>query len=205
MSKITVRRVCGGDALRLVPHGEALVLVSDREIAELIGRVGLRDRTAFTKLYSGVSPKLFAVCLRILKDRAESEDALQEIFVRIWQRADRFAPSGTSAAGWLVAIARNHSIDRLRARRPVTDALEDRTDIADLGPDPEEASVMRGEGRRIDSCMQELDPDRAAAVKSAYVEGLTYQELAERHGVPLNTMRTWLRRSLLKLRECLDR
>jgi RNA polymerase sigma-70 factor, ECF subfamily len=64
---------------------------------------------------------------------------------------------------------------------------------------------MKWEGKRIDRCMEELDPDRAGAVRSAYVEGLTYQELADLHGVPINTMRTWLRRSLMKLRECLDR
>ncbi len=70
---------------------------------------------------------------------------------------------------------------------------------------PEEAVVLSSEGRRIDTCMDELEPDRASAVRRAYVEGLSYEELAEIHGVPLNTMRTWLRRSLLKLRECMSR
>lgn len=176
------------------------------DIAALISRVALRDRAAFSSLYSATAPKLFSVCLRILKDRAEAEDALQEIYVKIWQRADRFAATGAGPSGWLVAIARNHAIDLLRARRPAGDSIdEEGSSIVDSAPDPERAAVVKGEGRRIDRCMEELESDRASAVRSAYVEGLTYQELAERHDVPLNTMRTWLRRSLLKLRECLDR
>ncbi|MFB9949961.1 sigma-70 family RNA polymerase sigma factor [Rhizobium puerariae] len=180
-------------------------MASDQDLAALIGRVVLRDRAAFATLYAGTSAKLFSVCLRILKDRTDAEDALQEIYVKVWQRAERFAATGASPLGWLVVIARNHAIDLLRARKPVADVLDESWDIADTGRDPEAESVLKGEVRRIDRCMEELDSERAGAVRSAYVEGLSYQELAERYGVPLNTMRTWLRRSLLKLRECLDR
>ncbi len=180
--------------------------MAGEDLAGMISRVSLGDRAAFSALYSATSPKLFSVCLRILKDRTDAEDALQEIFVKIWHRADRFAASGINPLGWLMAIARNHSIDLLRARKPVASNIdEDGWDIADSGADPEQAAVLKGEGKRIDTCMEELESDRAGAVRSAYVEGLSYQELADRHAVPLNTMRTWLRRSLLKLRECLDR
>ncbi len=182
-----------------------MCLATDTEIAELIGRVALRDRAGLAALYAAVSPKLFSVCLRILKDRADAEDALQEIFVKIWQRADRFAASGASPLGWLVAVARNQAIDLMRARKPVADSIDETWDVADAARDPETAAVLKGEGKRIDRCMEELESERASAVRSAYVEGLSYQELADRHGVPLNTVRTWLRRSLLKLRECLDR
>lgn len=180
-------------------------MATDRDIAALIGRVALRDRAAFAALYSQIAPKLFSVCLRILKDRGDAEDALQDVFVKIWQRAERFAAAGNSPVAWLVAIARNHAIDVLRARRPFAEATDDDWQIADPAANPERDAVLAGEGKRIDRCMDELDSDRAGAVRSAYVEGLTYQELADRHGVPINTMRTWLRRSLLKLRECLDR
>jgi RNA polymerase sigma-70 factor (ECF subfamily) len=180
-------------------------LSSEADIAVLIQRVALRDRAALALLYPAVSPKLFSVCLRILRDRSDAEDALQEVFVKIWQRADRFAAAGTSPVGWLVAVARNHAIDRLRARKPAGHSLDEVHAIVDTGRNPETESILKGEGRRIDRCMQELEPDRALAVRSAYVEGLSYQELAERHDVPLNTMRTWLRRSLMKLRECLER
>jgi RNA polymerase sigma-70 factor (ECF subfamily) len=180
-------------------------LATENDIAALIGRVALRDRAALSSLYASVSPKLFAVCLRILKDRSDAEDALQEVFVKIWHRADQFATAAANPVGWLVTVARNHSIDVLRARKPVADNIEDNFDLADAARDPEAETVIKGEGKRIDRCMEELDSERASAVRSAYVEGLSYQELADHHGVPLNTMRTWLRRSLLKLRECLDR
>ncbi|TCM58538.1 MULTISPECIES: sigma-70 family RNA polymerase sigma factor [unclassified Rhizobium] len=176
------------------------------DIAGLIAKVAMGDRAALASLYSAVSPKLFAICLRILKDRTDAEDALQDVFVKIWQRADRYAATGVNPNGWLAAIARNQAIDMIRARRPSADTIgEEGLEIADSSPDPEAVSIGLGEGRRIDRCMGELPPERADAVRNAYVEGLSYQELAERYNVPLNTMRTWLRRSLLKLKECLER
>ena len=174
------------------------------EIAQLLSRIALKDRAAFDRLYAAAAPKLFGVCLRLLNERSEAEDALQEVFVKIWGRADRFAQSEASAIGWLCAIARNHSIDRIRARRKPTVPIEDAFDVADTGPDPEKSAVNAGESRRIDNCMKQLDQDKAIAVRAAYIEGSSYEELAARFNVPLNTMRTWLRRSLLKLRECLD-
>lgn len=174
------------------------------EIAILLSRVALRDRAAFSLLYSRSSPKLFAICLRILRDRADAEEALQDVFMKVWQRAATFASSGNGAMGWLSAIARYHCIDRLRTRRPQTEELEAVFELADGAANPEQSAVLRSEGKRIDTCLQALDPDRARAVRHAYVEGLSYQELADRFAVPLNTMRTWLRRSLLKLRECMD-
>jgi RNA polymerase sigma-70 factor (ECF subfamily) len=174
------------------------------EIAVLLSRVALKDRSAFSVLYNRSSPKLFAICLRILRDRADAEEALQDVFVKIWQRSESFASSGNGAMGWLAAIARYHCIDRLRVRRPPAEELETVIDLADSAADPEQSAVLRSEGKRIDTCLQALDPDRARAVRHAYVEGLSYQELADRFAVPLNTMRTWLRRSLLKLRVCMD-
>lgn len=175
------------------------------DIATLVSRVAMRDQSAFSELYKKTSPKLFAVCMRILKNRTDAEEVLQEVFVRIWQRADRFVPSDNPAMGWLTSIARNRSIDAIRARKPVADEIDAVYDLADDDPDPEAQAVMKGEGRRIDLCMETLEDGRAQAVRSAYVEGLSYQELADQYAVPLNTMRTWLRRSLIKLRECMDR
>lgn len=179
--------------------------VTGNDISYLIGRVCLKDRKAFTALYDASAPKLFAICLRILRDRGEAEEALQEVYVKIWQRADRYVAGNVHPMAWLAAITRNHAIDVVRARRPVATDIDEAYDIADTLMSPEEAVVLRSEGRRIDTCMEELEPERASAVRRAYIEGLSYEELAETHGVPLNTMRTWLRRSLLKLRECMSR
>jgi RNA polymerase sigma-70 factor (ECF subfamily) len=179
--------------------------MASQDITRLIVRVSMKDRAAFDLLYRQTSAKLFGVCLRVLRDRAEAEEALQEVFLKIWTKADRFAVSELSPISWLVAVARNHAIDRVRARRaPVAD-LDAAADIADPAPGPEAMAAAAAEGVRIRECLEELDQDRAAAVRGAYLKGESYAELAERHGVPLNTMRTWLRRSLLKLRECLER
>lgn len=174
------------------------------DIAELIARVALRDRQAFRDLYERTSAKLFGVSLRILRDRSEAEEALQEVFVKIWQRADRYVAGGYSPISWLVAVARNHALDILRARKSPSEDIDGALDVADAAPDPEQAAVDNSERARIEGCLAELEADKADAVRGAYLDGFSYEELAARHSVPLNTMRTWLRRSLLKLRECLS-
>ncbi|WP_432255913.1 sigma-70 family RNA polymerase sigma factor [Limimaricola sp. AA108-03] len=179
------------------------------EIEAMIGRVALGDRVAFGALYDATSAKLFGICLRVLNDRAEAEDALQEIFVKLWHNAGRYQVNGLSPMTWLITIARNHAIDRLRARRKAESRgggdMDAVADLADASPGPEALAVAASENQKIDRCMSELEPDRAAAVRGAYLTGESYAELAERHGVPLNTMRTWLRRSLMRLKECLTR
>jgi RNA polymerase sigma-70 factor (ECF subfamily) len=179
--------------------------MTPQDITKLIVRTSMRDRDAFDLLYRQTSAKLFGVCLRVLRDRAEAEEALQEVYVKIWMKADRFAVSDLSPISWLVAVARNHAIDKIRARRNSATGLDDAMEVADPGPGPEALAVAGSERERIRSCLGELDGERAAAVRGAYLDGYSYAELAERFSVPLNTMRTWLRRSLLKLRECLER
>lgn len=174
------------------------------DLGALIIKVSMKDRASFDLLYHKASPKLFAICIRILGERSEAEDALQEIFVRIWQRAGTYSADGRSPSGWLSTIARNHAIDRLRRKKPVSRDIEEAYDLADEGDTPEQSAHLKSEGRRIDRCMETLRPEWATAVREAYVSGLSYDELAERYDVPLNTMRTWLRRSLMKLKECLE-
>jgi RNA polymerase sigma-70 factor, ECF subfamily len=175
-----------------------------RELEDMLARIALGDRQAFGRLYERTSAKLFGVCLRVLKNRSEAEEALQDVYVKIWQRAGQYVAGGNSPISWLVVIARNHALDRLRARKPAAADIDAALDIADTGPDPEQAAVEAGERSRIDHCLDQLEPDRAQAVRGAYLDGYSYQELAERFEIPLNTMRTWLRRSLLKLKECLS-
>lgn len=173
------------------------------EIAELIARCALADRAAFRRLYERTSAKLFGVVLRILRDRAEAEEAIQEVYIKIWQRSDRYVPGQYSPISWLVAIARNHALDMVRARRPAGSDLTEAQDIPDAAPDPERLTVASEDGARIEACLATLEADRAEAVRGAYLDGYSYDELAQRFAVPLNTMRTWLRRSLIRLRECL--
>lgn len=174
------------------------------EIERLIARTAMGDRSAFRALYEATSGKLFAVCLRVLRDNAEAEDAVQDVYVKVWQNAGRYQAGGLSPMTWLITIARNRAIDKLRARKAPADDVTERVDIADAGPTPEGAAIAVSERSRIVACLGELPRDRAAAVRGAYLDGLTYAELANRYDVPLNTMRSWLRRSLLKLKECLS-
>lgn len=189
------------------PLGKPPVTAEPDEATPLIQLVAAGDRAAFRALYRLAAPKLMGVLLRMLGTRAEAEDALQEVFTRVWTRAGRFDPALGRGMAWLVALARNHAIDRLRARPPAAARPGDEDDGTAALPDPapgaEGGLIARGEARRVMDCMKRLEPDRAAAVRGAYLLGLSYRQLADRHGVPLNTMRTWLRRSLLSLRECL--
>ena len=107
---------------------------------------------------------------------------------------------------WLISVTRNHAIDRLRTKVEATTATEDESDaLVDTKPSAEAALIAQGQARRIIECMSALDPDRARAVQGAYLGGLSYTDLSMRFNVPLNTMRTWLRRSLLQLKECMEK
>lgn len=180
--------------------------MQDDQIAHLLKGVAGGDRMAFRALYSAASAKLYGVCLRILRNRAEAEEALQEVFTRIWINAGRFDADRGRAMTWLISIARNHSIDRLRSRREETiDSSEGDpfAMIPDPTPGAEARAVAQGEAGRISKCFEILQPAQAAAIRGAYLDGLSYAELADRHAIPLNTVRTWLRRGLLRLKECL--
>lgn len=173
------------------------------DIEAMIGRIARKDRKAFLALYDATSAKLFGICLRVLKDRVEAEDVLQDVFVKVWRHADRYEANGLSPMTWLITVTRNTAIDRLRSRRTVVEDGEALERLQDASPGPEAQAMAASQAREIVRCMEELEADRAAAVRAAYLDGQTYQALAERFGVPLNTMRTWLRRSLIKLKECL--
>ncbi len=182
--------------------------MSGDPISALLQDVARQDRAAFRALYVAAGAKLMGTALRILQDRHEAEDAVQEVMTRVWLKAGAFDPARGAGPdpgmGWLVALMRNHAIDRIRARAPLSD---DEAAIA-LAPDPapraEAQVIASAQARRIGDCLDRLEPDRAQAVRGAYLDGLSYADLAQRHGVPLNTMRTWLRRSLLRLRECME-
>lgn len=178
--------------------------MTEDPLAPLLNRVADQDRAAFQALYSAASAKLFGVLLRIIGNRSEAEDALQEVFTRIWLRANRYDPEKGRVMTWAIAIARNHAIDRLRARGETQADEGEAEALVDSRPGVEAGLIARGEARRVVECMATLEPDRRAAVQGAYLGGLSYQQLSDQFNVPLNTMRTWLRRSLSRLKECLE-
>lgn len=181
-------------------------MATSADIEDLIAQVALGNKAAFAGLYDATNRKLFGICLQVLKNRAEAEEVLQDVYLRVWNKADKYQVTGHSPMTWLITISRNLSIDRLRQRkRRDTGDLESAGPIRDATPGPEARSIASSEARRVGACFNELPDDRAQAVRAAYLDGATYQDLADRHNVPLNTMRTWLRRSLLTLKDCLSR
>jgi len=192
------RRSGGGGTGRLSGTDKA-------ELEALIARAALGDRAAFAALFDRTSAKLLGIALRVLKDRGAAEDAVQDAYVKIWRHADRFAATGHHPMAWMGTIARNAAIDALR-RRPRGETGERPPEsLAAPGPSPETLAIRGDESRRIVGCLDELDPDHRQAVIGAYLEGRTYADLAERYAIPLNTMRSWLRRALLSLQECMGR
>jgi RNA polymerase sigma-70 factor (ECF subfamily) len=175
----------------------------DDPLARLLIKVAAQDRAAFRKLYHATAAKLMGVLLRILGNRSEAEDAMQDIYTRVWLRAASFDAEKGRAMTWLITLARNHAIDRLRSRpAPQDDA--DLEMIIDMSPRAETRLIAQGEAKRINACIDRLDPSHAAALRGAYLSGRSYQDLALAGNVPLNTMRTWLRRGLLSLKDCMD-
>jgi len=176
----------------------------DDPIAALIERTATQDRAAFRELYSASSAKLMGVLLRILGQRAEAEDALQEVYTRVWLKAGRFDATKGRGMTWLIALSRNLAIDRLRQRSDsTTDDAEAMEAVPDATPRAETRMIAQGQAKQINDCFATLEPDRAEALRGAYLTGLSYNDLAAKFDVPLNTMRTWLRRSLLRLKECM--
>lgn len=180
---------------------------SRSQLVAALARVAGGDRSALQIVYQDTSAKLFGVCLRILNDRSEAEDVLQEVYVTVWRKAASFDPARASPITWLVAIARNRSIDRLRAalggrRMEPIEAAEGVSDPAPAAVDLVEAAQ---DSSRLDLCLEQLEARHAMAIRSAFLDGNTYDELAQRMRVPLGTMKSWIRRGLMKLRDCLER
>jgi RNA polymerase sigma factor (sigma-70 family) len=178
-----------------------------RQLVAVINRVVGGDRAALRLVYSETSAKLFGVCLRILGDRSEAEDVLQDVYLTVWRKAASFDEGVASPITWLVAIARNRSIDRLRSRASARAnvPIEAAADVPDGSLSPIERLEIGEDRARLRDCLQELEERQSAAIRSAFLDGFTYEELAEKARVPLGTMKSWIRRGLLKLRTCLER
>jgi RNA polymerase sigma-70 factor (ECF subfamily) len=176
-----------------------------RRLAGALAAVAGGDREAMALLYRRTSAKLYGVCLRLLGSEAEAEEVLQETYVTVWRKAAAFDESRASPITWLAVLARNKAIDRLRARRAQADDLDAALDIADDAPLAPELIDRDRDSQRLAHCLGELEEKSATAIRAAFLDGLSYPELAEREGVPLPTMKSWIRRGLLRLRGCLER
>ena len=168
-------------------------------------RVANGDRLAFHEVYRRTCAKLMGVCLRISTDREEAEDVLQEVYVTVWQKAAQFDPARSSPITWLATLARNRAIDRLRAGgRRITTAIDAIDEPADEAPGALD-KLLDAEGEHsMVACIEELSKGDAVLVRTAFFEQATYAELATRAGLPLGTVKSRIRRALIKLRGCLS-
>jgi RNA polymerase sigma factor (sigma-70 family) len=182
----------------------SLEMTEAAKLAALIYATSKGDRIAFKELYDRTGPKLFAVSLRIIRDRALAEDILQEVFLRIWQNAKSFSSVSGSPMAWLNAIARNRTIDVLRQKAHVRAAAEsEQTGWYEriLDPRDQEADIMNIGALR--HCLAKIEEPARTCLLLAYYEGYSREQLAERYHKPVNTIKTWLHRSLTALKICL--
>jgi RNA polymerase sigma-70 factor (ECF subfamily) len=176
-----------------------------------MSRIALGDRDALRSLYDCVGGKLLAVALRVLHNRDMAEDVLQEVFITIWNQAARHHTELAQPLAWLCVITRNRSIDMLRKNRPEVslnwhdaDGEEHSHDAPDERETPLESLLSSEAGTHLYDCLNALDGAQKQALFLAYFEGLTHSELSARMKRPLGTIKAWVRRSLMRLKVCLD-
>jgi len=178
----------------------------EQVVAALKAQAGTGDKGAFAQLYDATAARLFGTIRRILADQGQAEDALQEVYVKIWQGAASFRPELGSAIGWMLTIARNQAIDvRRRAAERISSHSEELDDnlpeVSAGGSHPAEQFEAVD---RLKKCLEGLPADRQQMIVLAYHQGWSRDELSRQFHRPVTTIKTILRRSLMALRECLD-
>jgi RNA polymerase sigma-70 factor, ECF subfamily len=169
----------------------------------LLDRIVARDEQAVAELYDRHHRLLFGLILRILRDRSEAEEVLQEVFVLVWTRAETYNVALGSPAAWLVRIARNRGIDRLRANSVRVRAAES-APLPEAAASPEASAALSEQQRAVACALQSLPQDQRLLIEQAYFLGLTQSELAERFNLPLGTVKTRIRTGMIALRERLS-
>jgi RNA polymerase sigma factor (sigma-70 family) len=162
------------------------------------------DRAALQDVYRRTSAKLYGIALRIFPDGNEAEDVLQDVYISVWRKAGTFDAARSSPITWLVAMTRNRAIDRLRAKgKRVMAPIELADEIADDRPDAEQSLIAHEANSRILACIETLAKGDATLIRTAFFDGATYADIADRASTPLGTIKSRIRRALLKLRACL--
>ena len=174
------------------------------DLVGLLERVAAKDRTAFAGLYEATSAKLYGIVVRILLRRDLADEILQEVYVKIWERAGDFDAGRASPITWMATIARNRALDEARKAKPVS--LEDMPagfDVVSDAPLALELLTQSEDGRRLFECLDKLEPEKREVVVQAYLNGLSREDLGKRFSRPVPTIKTWLHRSLSQLKDCL--
>lgn len=175
------------------------------DYAAMLRACAERRPEAMRALYEREAPRLLGIALRVVRRRDVAEDVVQEIFVQLWHRAATFDPERGSARAWLGTITRNRAINALRQRgRDVELGAAGLDDVPDSADDPAKALARIEDRAALKHCLGELDETRRTCILLAYVDGYSQSQIADRLNVPLNTAKTWIRRGLISLRECLQ-
>jgi RNA polymerase sigma-70 factor, ECF subfamily len=175
---------------------------SGADLQRVLSEVAKGDREAFRALYDATAPKLFGVVLRIIGNRAEAEEVLQEAYVQVWRKADLYRPEAGQPMAWLAAIARNRALDRIRAGRIDRARSDYDESILERIAAPEFSPSTR---QSLRQCLGALEEDARRCVILAYCSGYSREELAEQFGRPVGTIKTLLHRTVKALRACLER
>lgn len=182
---------------------------SPEVLAHLLARCALNDHSAFEHLYQHTSAKLYGLVVRIVREEQLARDVLQDGYVKIWNHAADFRPEKASAITWMGSIMRNRAIDVIRRRRiPVFDGSEREGSAwsqESLLDSPEAKMDLAHQKQALGECLGTLSESQRQAIALAYFRGLTHEEMAHFMGKPLGTVKSWLRRGLLRLRDCLDK
>ena len=175
-------------------------------LTELLTATARGDRAAFEKLYAATSAKLYGTALRILKRRDLADDVVQEAYVRIWRHAERFDPARGSPITWMATIVRHLAIDLARRNRDAQNGggEDELLAIASDRPDPFDELAMTERHQRVRTVLARLDPMKRRLIIAAYLHGESREELAQRFGAPVNTIKTWLRRAVLEMRAAIE-
>ena len=171
---------------------------------ELLARCARQDRAAFRALYARWGSRLQGVALRITRDPALAADATHDAFVQVWQQAGRYDAALGAPGSWLMTLARYRALDLVRRRGREVLGQAPVEEEADLGPDPLSALLASADGGALHRCLQTLSEDRRRLVVMAFVEGYSHSQLASRMALPIGTIKSWIRRSLIGLKECLS-
>ena len=186
-------------------RGPEFVSNAPPDLATLLQATARGERLAFKQLYDATSPKLFGIILRMSRSRASAEEVLQDVYVKIWRNASRYAPDMGSAMGWLTTIARNRAIDVLRQRAEVTmTPNEDGEDWFERIAENRDRESEMLDMNALRHCLGQIEPEKRSCIMLAYYEGYSREELATRFSQPVNTVKTWLHRGLAALKTCLE-
>jgi RNA polymerase sigma-70 factor (ECF subfamily) len=177
----------------------------DQQLQSLLDRCAAADPSALERLYGLAAPLLFACLIRILRRRALAEEALQDVFVSIWQRAGQFQSSRGRPMAWMMSIARYRAIDLLRHERSAPVLVPDLPERADSADDSKEDSApwMPATGL-LERCLALLNDHQRSCLELAFVGGNSHEDISRLTGNPLGTVKSWIRRGLQSLRKCLE-